>query len=338
MMKNQSNSIYKNLIPFISWLSLSLCGASSAAQYVDPIDLSTQHKSSIESSLLVDITKLDSRIVAVGERGHILFSDDNGNNWTQANVSTRAHLNAVFFVSNLQGWAVGEDGVVVHTEDGGANWQLQFDQRNAKQKGPLLDVHFFDDQNGIAIGVFNKIFRTHDGGKTWQNWQENIDNLDEWHLFAMANIGDSHVYIASEMGLVFRSMDKGESFEAIQTDHDGSFHGVLARKGANGEDELLLFGVGGVVLSSLNSGNSWQQLDTGIEDGLSGSTWLENNAAMIVGMNGVQLTVKSNLLQASAKYSKMGYPTSSIVTTSNNKALTVGLAGIKSISTQVKIN
>ena len=35
-------------------------------------------------SLLLDITGSGSRLVAVGEHGHILFSDDAGANWEQA--------------------------------------------------------------------------------------------------------------------------------------------------------------------------------------------------------------------------------------------------------------
>ena len=36
------------------------------------------------SNLLLDITEAGDRTVVAGDRGHILYSDDGGNSWTQA--------------------------------------------------------------------------------------------------------------------------------------------------------------------------------------------------------------------------------------------------------------
>lgn len=48
-------------------------------------------------SLLIDAAHAGKRLVVVGDRGHILFSDDQGKTWTQARVPTRQLLTAVFF-------------------------------------------------------------------------------------------------------------------------------------------------------------------------------------------------------------------------------------------------
>ncbi|MEZ5435314.1 MAG: hypothetical protein R3E67_01440 [Pseudomonadales bacterium] len=45
----------------------------------------------------------------------------------QAEVPTRAMMNAVFFISASEGWAVGHDGLVLHTTDGGKTWAIQLD-------------------------------------------------------------------------------------------------------------------------------------------------------------------------------------------------------------------
>ena len=48
-----------------------------------------------ESSLL-DVAHAGSRIVGVGERGHVVLSDDNGKSWRQAkSVPTRAMLTGI---------------------------------------------------------------------------------------------------------------------------------------------------------------------------------------------------------------------------------------------------
>ena len=72
---------------------LSLCGAVSLLllSATAPVQAATdgQTRYSIESAkaasnLLLDITEAGDRLVVAGDRGHILYSDDGGNSWTQA--------------------------------------------------------------------------------------------------------------------------------------------------------------------------------------------------------------------------------------------------------------
>ena len=83
---------------------------------------------------LLDITVAGERLVAVGERGLIMVSDDDGASWQQAKVPISATLAAVSFPTATLGWAVGHSGIILHSTDGGSNWQLQFDG-NAAAKG-----------------------------------------------------------------------------------------------------------------------------------------------------------------------------------------------------------
>jgi photosystem II stability/assembly factor-like uncharacterized protein len=89
--------------------------------------LSAIKSTKVAESLLQDIARVGDNLVAVGERGHIAYSNDNGKTWQQADVPTRAMLNAVFFVTPEQGWAVGHDGLVLNTTDGGKTWAIQLD-------------------------------------------------------------------------------------------------------------------------------------------------------------------------------------------------------------------
>lgn len=102
--------------------------ASVCAQDTAVSNQKTAIKSArVAESLLQDITRIGDRLVVVGERGHIATSDDNGKTWQQAEVPTRAMMNAVFFVSPTEGWAVGHDELVLHTTDGGNTWAIQLD-------------------------------------------------------------------------------------------------------------------------------------------------------------------------------------------------------------------
>jgi photosystem II stability/assembly factor-like uncharacterized protein len=51
--------------------------------------------------------------------GLVLRSGDGGATWNPQVVSSQFHLNAVYFVDALRGWAVGENGTIRHTASGG---------------------------------------------------------------------------------------------------------------------------------------------------------------------------------------------------------------------------
>jgi len=331
------NSIKQKILCRLSPLAISLslllsCTTPVWAEYQDLVDLPALKIDSARYALALDVVPAGDRLVTVGERGHILFSEDQGETWTQAEVDTRAHLNAVFFADAEHGWAVGEDAVIVHSADGGRSWARQFDARDASVKGPLLDVWFRNAQEGFAIGVYNKIYKTADGGESWEDWYDHVDNLDEWHLFAIAAVNDDVIYLASEMGQLFRSTDGGESFAPLQTDHYGSFHGILARQGADGRDILLLSGVGGVLYATFDSAETWVALDTGTEAGLSGGTWLDDGSAMVVGYGGMLLQVDAGLQSVSMHPQENGMPLSGVAALTEDKLILVGFGGPQAIA------
>ena len=75
-------------------------------------------------SLILDAVAVDGALIAVGHRGHILISSDDGETWQQAEVPTRATLTGVDFHDRNLGWVVGHDSVILRTQDGGATLEL----------------------------------------------------------------------------------------------------------------------------------------------------------------------------------------------------------------------
>ena len=123
----------------------------------DRVPLATQ-------SLVLDIVRTPRNWVAVGERGHILLSDD-GQTWEQAQfVPVQATLTRVTYTDQRL-WAVGHDSTILHSFDFGQTWALQHFEPSWEK--PLLDVHFFDRDSGLAIGAFGLIMRTTDAGRNW---------------------------------------------------------------------------------------------------------------------------------------------------------------------------
>ena len=145
-----------------------------------------------EKSLLLDGQVIGDRIIVVGERGHILISEDHGVSWQQQEVPTRANLTSVFFVDPANGWAAGHDSVILQTSDGGRHWQQVY--ADPEDERPILDLWFRDITHGYAVGAYGLFLFTEDGGKSWQPFDFNPATL-------MAN-GDG-VFVEESWGIDF---------------------------------------------------------------------------------------------------------------------------------------
>jgi len=207
--------------------------------------------------LLLGIARAGTRLVAVGERGHILYSDDNGANWTQAQVPTRQVLTAVHFVDAQNGWAVGYDKLILHSADGGESWQVQYSDSKTEDGAPLLDLLFTDEKTGFAIGAYGALYSTTDAGKHWQDVSDWLDNPDGYHLNAIAQTADGSLFIVGESGVIFRSRTKGLTWESVPSPYDGSLFGVLGTGKSGG---VLVFGLRGHIYNSTDWGNDWQRV------------------------------------------------------------------------------
>ena len=102
--------------------------------FEDPLEQPAIMSDLVTQSLLLDVELTGGRIVAVGERGHIIFSDDNGQRWQQAQVPVSETLTAVNFpAGGKRGWAVGHAGVILVSADAGKTWTEQLDGNHVNQ-------------------------------------------------------------------------------------------------------------------------------------------------------------------------------------------------------------
>jgi photosystem II stability/assembly factor-like uncharacterized protein len=300
---------------YLFWCALALTmGAVMALAAVDrqPVaeaDERPAHQAvNPEKALIQAVTRAGRRLVAVGERGLVLLSDDEGLNWRQAKVPASVTLTAVTFATPKQGWAVGHFGLVLHSEDGGETWQTQFngvkaaklvlaeaeskvkpvaaedpvmarELRNARRlvedgpDKPFLDVLFFDVKQGIVIGAYNLIFATGDGGATWNSLAGRVPNPDARHLYAIRTDG-GNLYIAGESGLVIRSDDRGASFKRLSTPYGGSYFTLAAREG-----EVVVGGLRGNAYRSSDKGETWYKIELPVPASLTTSLLVDEGSA-----------------------------------------------------------
>ena len=280
--------------------ALSLLSVCSVLAFAAPLPLQAADAAtltSIESpkavtSLLLDIAHAGKRLVAVGDRGHILFSEDAGRNWGQARVPSRQLLTAVYFVDDKHGWAVGHDAQILASDDGGANWELQHE--DLEREAPLLDIWFRDTSTGYAVGAYGALLETSDGGKTWNDVSDRLDNEDGYHLNGITAVKDAGLFVVGEAGSMFRSADWGQTWEKVQGPYEGTLFGALGTASAN---TLVAYGLRGNLFRSTDFGKSWQQIkllsESGpLEFGLANGSLLKDGTLVIVGHGGSVLTSK----------------------------------------------
>jgi photosystem II stability/assembly factor-like uncharacterized protein len=291
---------------------VTVCIASSVTHaQLDPND-SANKPAEIEplvaDSLLLDLAVAGNRLVAVGERGHVLLSDDQGVTWRQAKtVPTRVMLTAVFFVDSQYGWAVGHDETILNTADGGENWTRSHFAPEAQQ--PLLDLWFANRVSGIAVGAYGAYFTTNDGGRNWSSAKFKPmspskptvpmhdgepapdegpglleDGPQDYHLNRIVGVGN-RLYVAAEGGQLYRSDDRGASWRVLPSPYEGSFFGLVPIRG----DGLLAFGLRGHLFRSADAGETWTQLESHTTAMLTDGVTINDLRVVISGLAGVLL-------------------------------------------------
>lgn len=219
-----------------------------------------------ESTPILGSTRAGDRIVAVGARGMVLLSDDNGRSWRQAQeVPVRSALNAVVFANAKSGWAVGHNGVILSTTDGGEHWALQrFDDTTDQ---PLFSVNFTDDKRGVAVGLWSLVLVTSNGGSTWNPVKLPAPpggGKTDRNLLRVFSDRDGTLYVAAERGTVLRSKDGGTTWTYHDTGYKGSFWtGAVAAEG-----EVYVAGLRGSLYRSSDHGNTWQAVPSGTKSSL----------------------------------------------------------------------
>jgi len=273
-------------------------------------------------SLLLDGCVIEGRVITVGERGHILLSDDDGKSWHQAHVPTRATLTGVYFQNRQLGWAVGHDAVILRTQDGGENWSRVF--YAPEEERPLLDVIFLNEQTGFAVGAYGFFLESKDGGLSWN--ARSISE-DDFHLNQICASADGRLYIAAEAGRIYASEDRGSTWQERPSPYRGSFFGILPFK----EDTLFVFGLRGHLFRSHDDGRSWKPVSVQTDSMLTDGLVLGNGHIVLVGFAGTVLVSedqgKSFHLRQQAD--RMGI--SAVVQAKDGGLILIGEFGVKKI-------
>ena len=245
---------------------------------------------------LLAVAAAGSRIVAVGLRGHIVYSDDGGRTWGQAKVPVETDLVSVCFPTPTAGWAVGHGGIVLATSDSGKSWTRRFSgleldelaERHSQGKPgesersvpSLLDVWFESPMKGTIVGTFGALFRTEDGGRTWSSQMDQVDNPERLHFYAVRGDAD-FLYIAGEKGNVWRLDRQSKRWVSLPTGYSGTLFGLVVDG-----PKVVAFGMRGSAFLSENGGRSWAAVATQRVAGMTAGLRLANGDIVLADQTG----------------------------------------------------
>ncbi|WP_210397438.1 YCF48-related protein [Motiliproteus sediminis] len=296
------------------------------AERLDRLERPAVSSSLAPHSLLLDIAEADGLLVAVGERGHVVRSEDAGQSWQQAEVPVSVTLTSVHLVDDQYGWAAGHDGVVLVTDDGGRRWRKQLD---GHQLNELVVNHYQAllqqvdagerddlDPELVATALDDALFARDDGpskpfldiyfADRQQGWVvgayglfvRTLDGGQSWQpaMLALDNPDNFHLnaiaaaedvlMIAGEAGALFRSVDQGRSWERLDAGYEGPLFSVTALGSA---EQWLLSGLRGRLFVSADGGHSWEAFETSTRSTINAASLLQSGQLLAVGNGGAVL-------------------------------------------------
>lgn len=236
-----------------------------------------------EKAPIIAATMAGRRVVAVGDYGVIILSDD-GKVFRQAKlVPTRAVLTDVVFIDDKRGWASGHDGTVLVTGDGGESWQLSREEPGKERV--LLSIWFETAQHGMAVGQFGLALETDDGGKTWKERRLVDGEPGEKHLMQIFAGKDGLLFIAAESGTLLRSEDNGRNWKTVQTTNRGSFWtGLVLADGS-----IVAAGMRGHIYRSEDRGLNWKETPSGTQQSITAMEQRPDGGLRLIGNAGTAL-------------------------------------------------
>ncbi|MFO7787366.1 MAG: YCF48-related protein [Halospina sp.] len=275
--------------------AIAVGGAGSAHAARDVLEIPALDTDLAAESLLLDVEHLGDRLVAVGERGHIVYSDDGGDSWTQAEVPVSTTLTGVDFPEGNtdEGWAVGHSGVILHSSDGGETWENQLDGREGIPKLVSLyeerietkeaEIEEAEDEDRIS----DLEWELDDLVYTRDILEEDLDRFGPWQPMLDVWFRDADYGIAiGAYNLVYRTQDGGETWQAAsdRIDNPDRFHLNEITQVEGGD--LYIAGESGFVYRSTDDGRTWETLEPGYPGSFFGVVGTGDGGVLAYGLRG----------------------------------------------------
>lgn len=317
--------IRKTLLSVL-FLFVGIPWSTAWAQSYDVMNLPAVQSDLASKSLIYTIAKFGDRHFATGQFGHILYSDDNGKNWTQAEVPVRSGILDIHFPTPEKGWAVGHEGIILHSSDSGKSWVKQFDGLRFGLEGkeyyeklsksdpdnelysylveemifaigqgadkPFFKVSFVNDKQGYAAGAYGMSMVTFDGGEHWEHNMHRFENDSFYHMFDFAPLPDAgQFFISGEAGLFL--VGDVISRKATQV-HSVPWEGSFFTSSNAADGAIVMGGLRGRMFRTTDKGQTWTVVEKPPTSSIVDSTVLSDGRQLFVGIAGEILLSDDN--------------------------------------------
>ncbi len=347
-------------------LPASLAGAAT----YDVLKLPAAPTKMADRAPLFVVKKFGDRFFAAGEHGHIIYSDDDGKTWTQAEVPVRSTLLDIDFATPDIGWAVGHEGVILHTADGGKTWDLQYDGLRYGEEGlafytrlaqehpddeiydaligemefaisqgadkPFFRVAAHDENFVHAMGAYGMLMATYDGGKTWVHRMETAENDSFNHLFDYAPLPEpGRFFMVGEAGLfLIGDVSSPDISERKSTRvHSVPWEGSFFASVDAADGAIVLGGLRGRMFRTADEGETWTVVEKPATSAIVAELRLDDGTLVAAGVGGEFLVSKDNGLNFTLDpASGTVGPVFSMAQKEGHALLVTGPKGIKSVT------
>lgn len=271
-------------------LSVVLCCPAFGDEPVDfPLLPALQSERAI-NGLLLEVARQGDRLVAVGEQGHALWSDDDARSWTQAAVPVSLALTSVAFSGDGGVWATAHDGYLLQSADNGETWTVRLSgsdvaglsvgaiEAQVEELEKELEAATDDTAEDIRWALDEALFAL----------DEAVLAVDEGMTTPLLKVwfdGDLG-YVLGAYNVFLQTSDGGATWAAHNNrlDNPNKYHlyGITRSSGGT----LLVAGEAGTLLRSLDNGDTWQRIESPYPGSFFGTVAAADGSLLIYGLRG----------------------------------------------------
>ncbi len=157
----------------------------------------------------------DRSLIAVGDFGRIIYSDDQFVSWNRRESLTEELLTDIDFFNELTGLIVGQRATLLRSTDGGLSWS----PRSLPAKINLNAIAILDSQRAVVVADGGMILYSSTAGREWELRPTGLSQ----DLNAIAFQNDGRCIVVGDAGSILRSDDGANSWQEISSSIEADF-------------------------------------------------------------------------------------------------------------------
>jgi serine/threonine-protein kinase len=215
-------------------------------------------------------------MVAAGDSGTVLISNDSGKTWNNIDLNTRVNFHAGYAFSSGRTFIVGDSSTIIFSD----NYFRSYKKLKLSGSYSLFDINFVNNSTGFIIGNKGLILRSTDRGDTWNL----IDSPTKEILYDFAFLNQNDGYIVGWNGVILKTVNSGLTWSVTAPFTNKYLRSINFED----EDSGIIVG-GGVIYNTDNGGESWHPVDIKKIGGLQNVKFISDEFALAVGNKGTIL-------------------------------------------------